>query len=125
HGLGPIAQCMNINRGDRFGYLVSMSGPSRGLQMYAAEHFGKDDPRATREYKLGDVNTSLIQTALGKTLMVQHDTNTIRPYSRINNLVGTRGIFCGYPDRVGLGEKWDDIDAFLKKYEHPLVTQTK
>jgi predicted dehydrogenase len=125
HGLGPIANCMDINRGDRFGYLVSMSGPSRGLQMYAAEKFGPDDPRAQTDYKLGDVNTSLIQTARGKTLMVQHDTNTSRPYSRINSIVGTKGIFCGYPDRVGIGEKWGDIDAFFKKYEHPLVTKTR
>jgi hypothetical protein len=125
HGLGPVAHCMNINRGDRFAYLVSMSGPSRGLQMYAAEHLANDDPRKNTEYKLGDVNTSLIQTARGKTLMVQHDTNTSRPYSRINNLVGTKGIFCGYPDRVGIGEKWGNIDEFLKNYEHPLVAQTK
>jgi hypothetical protein len=125
HGLGPIANCMNINRGDRFGYIVSMSGPSRGLQMYAAEHLKPDDPRRQEQYKLGDVNTSLIQTVRGKTLMVQHDTNTERPYSRINNIVGTKGIFCGYPDRVGIGEKWGNLDEFLKQYEHPLVKETQ
>jgi hypothetical protein len=125
HGLGPIARCMDINRGDRFGYLVSMSSPSRGLQGYAIQKFGKDDPRAKAEYKLGDVNTSLIQTVRGRTLMVQHDTNTERPYSRINSIVGTRGTFCGYPDRVGIGEKWGDIDAFKKQYQHPLFAKTK
>jgi hypothetical protein len=125
HGLGPVAQCMSINRGDKFDYLVSMSGPSRGLQQYARKTFGESDPRAKAKYVCGDVNTSLIQTAMGKTLLAQHDTNTSRPYSRINNLIGVDGIFCGYPDRVGIGEKWGDIDEFKKKYEHPLVTQTR
>ena len=125
HGLGPIAHCMNINRGDRFDYLVSMSSPLRGLQEYAAEKFGKDDPRATADYKLGDVNTSLIQTVCGKTIMLQHQTDDPRPYSRINTIYGTKGIFCGYPDRIGLAEDWGDVDAFKKKYEHPLWAKTK
>ncbi len=124
HGLGPIAQCMNINRGDKFDYLVSMSGPPRGLSIYARKTFGPDDPRAKESYRLGDVNTSLIQTAMGKTLMVQHDTNTIRPYSRINSIVGTEGTFCGYPDRVGIGEKWGDVTAFKTQYQHPLFAKT-
>src|SRR6187455_1549878 len=82
HGLGPIANCLGINRGDRFEYLVSMSGPSRGLQDWAAEHFPADAPQRKERYTLGDVNTSLIKTARGKTIMVQHCTNLPRPYSR-------------------------------------------
>ncbi|HZZ42621.1 MAG TPA: Gfo/Idh/MocA family oxidoreductase [Tepidisphaeraceae bacterium] len=125
HGLGPVAHCMNINRGDKFNYIVSMSSPSRGLQDYQLRKLAPDDPRRHETYRLGDVNTSLIQSARGKTFMVQHDTNTERPYSRINSIVGTRGIFCGYPDRVGIGEKWGDIKGFLNQYEHPLWTKTK
>ena len=69
HGLGPVAQCLDINRGDRFDYLVSMSGPSRGLQLYARGPLQPDRSRGPREkYVLGDVNTSLIKTALGKTI---------------------------------------------------------
>ena len=66
HGLGPIANCLDINRGDRFDYLVSMSGPSRGLQAWAAEHFPADAPKRRERYVLGDVNTSLIKTAHGQ-----------------------------------------------------------
>jgi hypothetical protein len=102
-----------------------MSTPARGLAEYAAEKFGKDDPRAKKDYKCGDVNTSLIQTARGKTIMVQHAVNLPRPYSRINTVVGTKGTFAGYPDRIGLGEEWGDVDAFKKKYEHPLWKRTK
>ena len=125
HGLGPIAQCMNINRGDRFGHLVSMSSPSRGLQLYAEENFPPDAPERREQYKLGDVNTSLIQTAKGRTIFVSHDTNLPRPYSRINLVQGTRGIFQGYPDRVyiegrGEGHRWADAEDYYEEFEHPL-----
>jgi hypothetical protein len=95
HGLGPVANCMDINRGDRFSYLVSMSGPSRGLQDWAREHFPEGAPQRQEKYVLGDVNTSLVKTANGKTIMVQHNTNLPRPYSRINLLQGTKGIIQG------------------------------
>jgi hypothetical protein len=94
------------------------------LQEFAAK-LPADDPRRNETYKLGDVNTSLIQSARGKTFMVQHQTNDLRPYSRINTVVGTKGIFCGYPDRIGLGESWGNTAEFLKKYQHPLWAKTK
>src|SRR5262245_1481032 len=52
HGIGPIANYMNINRGDRFDYLVSMSGPSRGLQLWQQEHLEENDARRNEKYKL-------------------------------------------------------------------------
>ena len=100
HGLGPVANCMDINRGDRFEYLVSMSGPSRGLQAWAQEHYPADAPQRSEKFVLGDVNVSLIRTARGRTIYVSHDTNLPRPYSRIHLVQGTKGIFQGYPDRV-------------------------
>src|SRR5258706_44725 len=63
HGLGPVANCLDINRGDRFDHLVSMSGPSRGLQDWAAAHVPADSPKRKEQYACGDVNVSLIQTA--------------------------------------------------------------
>ncbi len=125
HGLGPIANCLDINRGDRFDYLVSMSGPSRGLQAWAREHFPADAPERRERFSLGDVNTSLIKTALGKTVMVQHCTNLPRPYSRINLVQGTTGMFQGYPDRVyiegrGTPHQWIDAKALRDEFDHPL-----
>ena len=125
HGLGPVANCLDIGRGDRFDYLVSMSGPSRGLQDYAQEHFPEGTPQRAEEFVLGDVNLSLIKTALGRTITVVHDTNLPRPYSRINLVQGTRGIFAGYPNRVyveGRSEshRWDDAEKWREEYEHPL-----
>ncbi len=125
HGLGPVANCMDINRGDAFDTLVSMSTVQRGLTLYARERFGEDDPRAQQTYALGDMNTSLIRTKLGRTIMVQHDTTTPRPYSRINLVQGTRGTFAGYPDRVFIegrteGHRWEDAALYRDEFDHPL-----
>ncbi len=125
HGLGPVAQCMNINRGDVFDYLVSMSSPSRGLQLYAREKFGLDSPQAGERFALGDVNTSLIKTRLGKTIILIHDTNLPRPYTRIHLLQGTRGILQKWPDRIYVegrspAHRWEEIEAYADEFEHPL-----
>jgi hypothetical protein len=125
HGLGPVANCLGINRGDRFDHLVSMSGPSRGLQDWAASHYPAGHPKRKERYVLGDVNTTLIKTANGKTIMVQHCTNLPRPYSRINMVQGTKGIFEGYPNRFyvegrGENDRWQDAASALAEFEHPL-----
>jgi hypothetical protein len=125
HGLGPIANCLDINRGDRFDYLVSMSSPSRGLQAWAAEHEPPDSPKRRERYVLGDVNVSLIKTALGKTVLVEHCTNLPRPYSRINMVEGTKGLFQGYPDRIyiegrGREHQWQPAAELIAEFEHPL-----
>ena len=126
HGLGPVAQCMDINRGDRFDYLVSMSSPSRGLGEYAAKTFGPEDKRARQRYALGDVNVSLIQTALGKVITLYHDTNLPRPYSRIHIVQGTKGLFEKYPNRVYVegrspNDQWETLDKYAA-LDHPLWT---
>jgi predicted dehydrogenase len=125
HGLGPIANCLDINRGDRFDYLVSMSGPSRGLQQWAAEHFPDGAPERRETFTLGDVNTSLVKTARGRTIMVQHCTNLPRPYSRIHIVQGTKGLFEGYPNRAyiegrGRADQWVPANDLLAEFEHPL-----
>lgn len=97
HGLGPIAQYMNINRGDRFDFMTSMSSPALGRAAYARENFPAEHPRNQSTYIAGDMNTSLIQTAKGRSIMLQWDTTTPRPYSRLNLIQGTRGMFGGYP----------------------------
>jgi predicted dehydrogenase len=125
HGLGPVANCLDINRGDRFEYLVSMSSPSLGLQAYAQEHFPEGAPQRVERFVLGDVNTSLIKTAKGRTIFVSHDTNLPRPYSRIHMVQGTKGLFQGYPDRVHVEgrsqeHEWEDAKAYLEEFDHPL-----
>jgi hypothetical protein len=125
HGLGPVANCMDINRGDRFEYLVSMSSPSRGLQAWAAEHYPEGHAKRGETYRLGDVNTTLIRTARGRTIYLSHDTNLPRPYSRIHMVQGTRGLVQGYPHRVHIegqsrAHAWDDAEAWYGEHDHPL-----
>jgi len=125
HGLGPVAQCLEINRGDCFDYLVSLSSPAKGLALYAKERFGADDARARVRYALGDMNSSLIRTRRGRSILLQHDTTTPRPYSRLNLVQGTRGVFAGFPDRIFIegeaeGHDWSDVEPYRERFEHPL-----
>jgi len=125
HGLGPIAQCMGINRGDQFDYLVSMSSNSRGLQEYAREHLGPDNKFANAKFVLGDINTTMIKTKLGRTIFLSHDTNLPRPYTRIDMLQGTKGITHGYPPRFHFegrtkGHGWEPMKNYIEEFDHPL-----
>jgi len=126
HGLGPVAQCLNVNRGDAMDFVVSLSSPTRGLHEYAVGKFGPDSPQAKEKYVLGDVNTSLIRTKLGKTIILIHDTNLPRPYTRINLVQGTKGLAQKWPDRIYIEGKaakpheWDDFEKFAAEFEHPL-----
>ncbi|WP_462153592.1 Gfo/Idh/MocA family oxidoreductase [Pseudoalteromonas piscicida] len=128
HGLGPVSQYMNINRGDRFDYISSMSSPALGRAAYAKREFPANHERNQQNYIAGDMNTSIIKTIKGRSIMVQHDTTTPRPYSRHNLIQGTNGVFAGFPNRIALengGSKsfheWDyDMNDWYGKYDHPL-----
>ena len=134
HGLVPICQTMGINRGDRFDYLVSLENGPHNVNY---EHFKKEfltdaDPRRKDPpAAMGDMNTTLIRTANGKSIMVQHDVSSPRPYSRINLISGTKGIVRDYPFQCAFEEKcfdrgahdWFDekkAAAVREKYMHPL-----
>jgi predicted dehydrogenase len=125
HGLGPVAWYMGIHRGDRFDSMVSMSSVERGLSAYRAGNLDKDDAKQKETYRCGDMNTSIIKTALGRTILLQHDVISPRPYSRINLISGTKGTFEDYPPRIYIdgetkGHDWETLDRFKEKYEHPL-----
>ena len=111
HGLGPIAQYMGINRGDRFDYMTSMSSPALGRAAYARREFPADHERNSLRYVKGDMNSTLVQTANGRSILVQYDTTTARPYSRLNLVQGTAGAFAGYPNRIALEQAPDEIQA--------------
>ncbi|WP_462153800.1 Gfo/Idh/MocA family protein [Pseudoalteromonas piscicida] len=131
HGLGPVSQYMNINRGDRFDYLTSMSSPALGRAAYAKREFPADHERNQLQYIAGDMNTTMIKTIKGCSIMVQHDTTTPRPYSRHNLIQGTNGVFAGFPNRIALEQggtksfhEWDyEMDSWYKQYDHPLWTK--
>jgi predicted dehydrogenase len=130
HGFGPICHIMNIHRGDRMSHIVSMSTKQVGMSIYAEDKFGDDSEYASRDYKRGDMNTSLVRTEKGKTIMIQHDVTSPRPYSRIHLVSGTKGFARKWPER-GLAFEPDaheflpekKMESMLEKYEHPITKE--
>lgn len=132
HGLGPVAQYMNINRGDRLDFLCSVSSPSRAREIYAKENFPAGHERRSLKFVAGDINTTIAKTVLGKTLMIQWDEQLPRPYTRHNLIQGTRGVWGGFPNRIVVEdqtpstESWvqgPDLKPWFDKYDHPLWTR--
>jgi len=126
HGLGPVAQCLDINRGNAFDYLVSFGTKTRWLHLYAVDRFGPESPEAKETFKLSDIVTTLIRTHRGETIVLKHDTNSPRPYSRDILVQGTRGLVRKYPEPKVYIEgrskphQWDAIDSYMDEYNHPV-----
>ena len=132
HGLGPVAKYMDINRGDRFDHLVSMESRQANWELYGRSNFPADSWQAKRKILKGDMSMTMIRTALGKTIMLQHDVMSPHPYDRLNLVSGTKGVFRGYPDLyMAWEEKNGDngahayfdrekTEAMRVKYRHPL-----
>ena len=127
HGLGPICHILDIHRGDKMNYLVSISSNQFGMTEYAKEKFGEDSKEAKTEYKRGDMNTTIIKTAKGKTIMIQHNVTNPRPYSRIHLISGTKAFAQKWPIE-GIATNHNFVSAakkkmLLKKYEHPIIKE--
>jgi hypothetical protein len=126
HGIGPVAQMININRGNRFVNLCSFASKGRGLHNYVVKRGGANHPNAGVEFKLGDVVTTNINCANGETILLQHDTNLPRPYSLGFRVQGTKGLWMDVAKGIYVEEasakphQWDDQKAWLDKYDHPL-----
>lgn len=125
HGIGPVAHCMDINRGNRFLSLTSMATQSRGLHKFIVDNGGENHPLAKVRFNLGDIVTSMIKCANGQTIIVTHDTNSPRPYSLGFRIQGTEGLWMNDGDHVYVQGKskphlWDDSEEWFKKYDHKL-----
>jgi predicted dehydrogenase len=126
HGIGPVAQMININHGNRFLSLSSFATKSRGLHDYIVKNGGEQHPNAKVAFKLGDIVTTMIRCVNGETIFLQHDTNSPRPYSLGFRVQGTRGLWMDvnhslYIEGVSTtNDKWEDAQAYLDKYDHPL-----
>src|SRR5664280_3685967 len=118
---------MDVNRGDRFDTLVSMSSISAGLQSYRKEKLEASDPRQQEVYKEGDFNISLIRTVKGRVIELEHNVSNPQPYDRINLIAGTKGIFRDYPPRIfvdgGRREDFGPLDPYKEKFTHPYWKQ--
>lgn len=93
HGLGPVCRALDIHHTDYIDTLVSMDSAARSGPDYYQRICSKDG----RSFRNGDVTTTLMRTHLGRTILLDHDVMTPRPYSRLYQLVGTRGYAAKYP----------------------------
>ena len=134
HGLVPLCQTLGINRGDRLDYLVSLgNGPhNRNYERVRREYLPDSDSRKfDPPAAMADMNTTLIRTVNGVSIMVQHDVSSPRPYNRLAFVSGTKGAMGDYPFRCTFEEKCLDgkthtwfgekqANEIRTKYAHPL-----
>lgn len=128
HGLGPVCQILNINRGDKMDYLTALSTNDFQMGALAAEKAAEDDfykPFATDGYR-GNMNTTLVKTAKGKSILVQHDVTSPRPYSRIHLVSGTEGVARKWPTpgKIAKGHRWFNEEQFAdveKEFTPPII----
>ena len=125
HGIGPVAQCIDINRGNRFLKLNSFSTKAKGLHKYIVDKGGAEHPNAKVNFRLGDIVTTTINCANGETIILQHDTNSPRPYSLGFRVQGTNGLWMDvnksiYVEGVSKAHQWESATTWLDKYDHPL-----
>lgn len=129
HGLGPVAQVMNINRGAKMDFLVSVSSNDFLMGDLAKELAAKDDsykPYVNKKYR-GNMNTTVIRTDKGKTIMLQHDVTSPNVYSRIHKISGTKGSALKYPlpGKIANGhENWlseQEVKSLEEKYQPAIV----
>jgi hypothetical protein len=135
---------MGINRGDRFDYLVSLESNQFNFEAYGKAKYPAGDWHHDHKVQMGDMNTTLVKTVNGRSIMIQHDVSSPRPYSRLNVCTGTKGIFNGIsfaakPEQAfqagnichfGWEEKngagchgyfdFEKTQAMRNKYKHPL-----
>lgn len=125
HGLGPIAKCLNINRGNQFLTLTSMSSKSKGLREWSAENLGKEHAMAHTDYAQGDIVTTMIKCAHGETILLTLDTTLPRPYSRAGRVQGTQGLWTEDNNSIHIQGRspehtWESFDTYREEFEHPL-----
>jgi predicted dehydrogenase len=125
HGIGPIAHCININRGNKFLKLNSFATKARGLHNYIVANGGENHPNAKVNFRLGDIVTTTIDCANGETIILQHDTNLPRPYSLGFRVQGTKGLWMDlnkgiHVEGITKAHAWDNQDKWFEKYDHPL-----
>ena len=146
HSLGPISQWIGLNREDRLDTVYSVSVPARSMAAYARNRFGPKNPGAKLEHwTLGDSNSVLIRTKLGRVIYLRFDANSLRPHNMTTyELQGTTAVFSTQVDghdtplvwidglspggekagrkkrgNISHAESWEKISKYTEEFEHP------
>ncbi|HNR32552.1 MAG TPA: Gfo/Idh/MocA family oxidoreductase [Candidatus Hydrogenedentes bacterium] len=124
HSLGPVLSWLDINCGDAFDYCTSAATDSRGINAYFRRKFGPDHPNAQREYKQGDIVTSLVRTKKGKTIVINYDMQLPRPYDNRWTVQGTLGLYNEQRDAVYIEgrspkyHEWESFPPYQAEFDH-------
>ena len=128
HGLGPACQILDINRGDRLDFMVSVSSNDFTMGKEIEKRAKEDDyyKQFIGQWKLGNMNTSIIKTVNGKTIDLQYNVGNPRPGTRVFWVVGSEGIAKKqpYPSRISKGGGWmseEELKELQEKYNPPII----
>lgn len=116
HGLGPVCQAMNIHRGDKLNYLVSVDTKPLQNPQYLKDKRGE----VVKNFRNGDHTMTMISTEKGHSILIQHDIVSPRPYNRMYQLSGTKGYASKYPT-PGFALNSDNIDEDVAKNYEKLI----
>lgn len=131
HEIGPIAQILNINRGNRMVSLVSVASKAKGLHDYIKEEKNEDIELMNTDFMQGDIVTTIIRCARGETITLTLDTTLPRYYSRGFTVRGTKGAYFEENHSIFIDgshnkydfywkEQWGNAKDFREQYEHPI-----
>ena len=124
HAVGPVISWMDINRGDIFTEIFTVTSAPKGINAYFARKFGNDHPNAKMKFRQGDIVTSVLRTKSGKTIVINNDLLLPRPYSNRWMLQGTKGIYYEEKSAIYLVDfspeyqKWEPWQPYEEKYNH-------
>lgn len=134
HELGPIAQILGINHGNRMVKLTSTASCARGMNEYLKREKGVDYDQSGAAWAQGDVVTTVITCAHGETIVLTLDTTLPRYYSRGFHIQGTKGMYEEENQSIFIDEKdnhadfkwsdhWGNVKEYRDEYEHPIWKQ--
>ncbi|MFC2158538.1 Gfo/Idh/MocA family protein [Acidobacteriota bacterium] len=124
HQLGPVISWLDIGCGDYFDSITSTATGSFGINDYFIRRFGPDFPNAKREYKQGDIVSTVVRTKKGRSIVINYDMQLPRPYDNRWMVQGTRGIYNEQRNAVYLTDfspeyhQWEPFPPYLEKYNH-------
>jgi predicted dehydrogenase len=125
HSEGPVLSWLDINCGDAYATLSSMATSSKGINAFFARKYGADHPNAKREYKQGDIVTSMIRTHMGKTIVINYDMQLPRPYDNRWMVQGTLGVYdearasVSIEGRSPTSHEWEPFEPYQTEFDHP------
>jgi predicted dehydrogenase len=125
HGIGPVANMLNITRGNQFTQMVAMASPAASLHRYIVQKGGASHPNTKVKFKCGDVVTSLIQCANGEVIKMTFDTSSPRPYSLGFRVQGTEGIWTDDAQGIYLQQRspkpheYEPVENYIREFDHP------